>query len=106
MALTLLLATSIIAVAAVARWPRSPRAALVAVAAAGVALAAGSTSLEDLGRALAALAPAVAVLVAGLTLAGSARRSGLADLATHGLVRAAGGRPRVLYALVSGPTAL
>src|SRR5262245_21379001 len=106
MILIFLSLAAIIAVAAVARWPRSPRSAAVSLAAGGVALAVGATSLRELGHAAATLAPAVGVLVAGLTLAAAAGRCGLAERAADGLVRAARGRRHALYGLVCGLTAL
>src|SRR5436190_9412915 len=106
MEVTLLLLAGIIAVVAVARWPRSPGSAAVALAAGAVALIVGATSLGGLGRAVAALAPAVAVLVAGLTLAAAAGRCGLADWAADALVRAARGRAHALYGLVCALTAI
>jgi len=102
MLITLLGRAAIIAVVAFARWPRSPRSAAVSLASGGVALAVRATSLRDLGHVASTLAPAVGVLVAGLTLVAAAGRCGLAEWAADGLVRAARSRGRALYGLVCG----
>jgi arsenical pump membrane protein len=93
---------AVIAVGALALWPRSARGALVVVAAAALDVVLGA----GVGGALAAVVPMVAFLSAALTLAALVERSGLAERAACVLATGARGNSLALYAASCGLCAL
>ncbi len=91
-----------VAVAALARSPRSTRGALIVVLAAAVDVALGAAAVP----AVAVVAPLVAFLAAALTLAALVERSGLAERAACLLAAASRGSALLLYGLVCAACAL